>query len=88
MAKVSEDLGYEDLPLAGQSAYTLAKGIDSPRTPGGYSGRVGLYEVIDMTEEIQNLVIQRATSPQIEKLAISQGLVTMRQDGYFKVLQG
>ncbi|MEK7620753.1 MAG: GspE/PulE family protein [Patescibacteria group bacterium] len=88
VAKVSEDLGYEDLPLAGQSAYTLAKGIDSPRTPGGYSGRVGLYEVIDMTEEIQNLVIQRATSPQIEKLAISQGLVTMRQDGYFKVLQG
>ena len=88
VAKVSEDLGYEDLPLAGQSAYTLVKGIDSPRTPGGYSGRVGLYEVIDMTEEIQNLVIQRATSPQIEKLAISQGLVTMRQDGYFKVLQG
>lgn len=88
VAKVSEDLGYEDLPLAGQSAYTLAKGVDSPRTPSGYSGRVGLYEVIDMTEEIQNLVIQRATSPQIEKLAISQGLVTMRQDGYFKVLEG
>ncbi|MBI3494570.1 type II/IV secretion system protein [Candidatus Saccharibacteria bacterium] len=88
VAKVSEDLGYEDLPLAGQSAYTLVKGIDSPRTPGGYSGRVGLYEVIDMTEEIQNLVIQRATSPQIEKVAIQQGLVTMRQDGYFKVLQG
>lgn len=87
-AAVSEDLGYQDLPLAGQSAYTLAKGKDSPRTPGGYSGRVGLYEVIDMTEEIQNLVIQRATSAQIEKMAISQGLVTMRQDGYFKVLQG
>ncbi len=85
---VSTDLGYEDLPLSGQSAYTLAKGIESPRTPGGYSGRVGLYEVIDMTEEIQNLVVQRATSAQIEKLAISQGLVTMRQDGYFKVLQG
>ncbi|MDO8336360.1 MAG: GspE/PulE family protein [Candidatus Saccharibacteria bacterium] len=87
-AAVSQDLGYEDLPLATQNAYTLAKGVDSPRSPGGYSGRVGLYEVIDMTEEIQNLVIQRATSPQIEKLAISQGLVTMRQDGYFKVLQG
>lgn len=87
-AAVSEDLGYQDLPLAGQNAYTLAKGKDSSRTPGGYSGRVGLYEVIDMTEEIQNLVIQRATSAQIEKMAVSQGLVTMRQDGYFKVLQG
>ncbi|OGL34230.1 type II secretion system protein E [Candidatus Saccharibacteria bacterium RIFCSPHIGHO2_12_FULL_42_8] len=85
---VSADLGYEDLPLGGQSAYTLAKGVETPRTPGGYSGRVGLYEVIDMSEEIQNLVVQRATSAQIEKLAITQGLVTMRQDGYFKVLQG
>ncbi len=88
MPAVSADLGYEDLPLSGQSAYTLAKGVDSPRTPGGYSGRVGLYEVIDMTEEIQNLVVQRSTTAQIEKMAISQGLVTMRQDGYFKVLQG
>ncbi len=86
--KVSEDLGFEDLPLAGQKAYTLAKGKDSPRTPGGYSGRVGLYEVIDVTEEIQNLIVARATSNEIEKLAISQGLITMAQDGYLKVLQG
>lgn len=88
VASASEDLGYEGLPLAGQSAYTLAKGVDSPRTPNGYSGRVGLYEVLDMTEEIQNLVTQRATSAQIEKLAVSQGLITMRQDGYFKTLEG
>ncbi len=86
--RVSEDLGYEDLPLAGQSAYTLARGKDTKRTPGGYSGRVGLYEVIDVTEEIQNLIVERQTSAQIEKAAIGQGLVTMRQDGYFKVLQG
>jgi type IV pilus assembly protein PilB len=86
--KISEDLGSEDLPLAGQKAYTLAKGKDSPRTPGGYSGRVGLYEVIDVTEEIQSLITARATSNQIEKVAIEQGLVTMAQDGYLKVLQG
>ncbi len=86
--RVSEDLGYKDLPLAGQSAYTLAKGKDDPRTPGGYSGRVGLYEVIDVTEEIQNLIVERATSAQIEKKAVEQGLITLRQDGYLKVLQG
>jgi type IV pilus assembly protein PilB len=86
--KVCEDLGAEDLPLGGQKAYTLTKGKDSPRTPGGYSGRVGLYEVVDVTEEIQNLIIARATSNQIEKVAIEQGLVTMAQDGYLKVLQG
>ena len=86
--RVSEDLGYEDLPLAGQSAYTLARGKDTKRTPGGYSGRVGLYEAIDVTENIQNMIVQRQTSAQIEKVAISEGLVTMRQDGYFKLLQG
>lgn len=88
MQKVSEDLGYKDLPLGTQSAYTLARGKDSPRTPKGYSGRVGLYEVLDVTEEIQKLIVQRATSAEIEKVAIEQGLVTMSQDGYFKVLEG
>ncbi len=88
MQAVSEDLGYEDLPLAGQNAYTLAKGKDTPRTPGGYSGRVGLYEAIDVTEEIQNHIVSRSTSAQIEKVAIGQGTITMRQDGYFKMLQG
>lgn len=86
--RVSEDLGYKDLPLGGQNAYTLAKGKDTPRTPNGYSGRVGLYEVLDVTEQIQQLIIQRATSAEIERVAIEQGLVTMSQDGYFKALQG
>lgn len=85
---ISSDLGYQDLPLAGQSAYTLAKGKDSPRTPNGYSGRVGLYEVLDVTEEIQNLIVRRATSAEIQRVAIDQGLITMGQDGYFKALQG
>lgn len=88
VARVSEDLGYKDLPLAGQKAYTLVKGKDSPQTPGGYKGRVGLYEVMDMTEEIQNLIIQHATSAEIQRKAVEQGMVTMRQDGYLKALQG
>ncbi len=88
VALVSQDLGYKDLPLAGQSAYTLVKGIDSPQTPRGYSGRAGLYEVMDVTEEIQNLIVARATSAEIQKMAVSQGMITMRQDGYLKALQG
>jgi type IV pilus assembly protein PilB len=88
VAQVSEDMGYKDLPLAGQSAYTLVKGKDSPQTPRGYSGRAGLYEVMDVTEEIQGLITKRATSAEIQRMAIQQGMVTMRQDGYLKVLQG
>lgn len=88
VARVSEDLGYKDLPLAGQSAYTLVKGRDTPQTPRGYSGRAGLYEVMDVTEEIQNLIVARATSREIERKAVEQGMITMRQDGYLKALQG
>lgn len=88
VARVSADLGYKDLPLAGQSAYTLVKGRDTPQTPRGYSGRAGLYEVMDVTEEIQNLIVARATSREIERKAVEQGMITMRQDGYLKSLQG
>ena len=88
VARVSEDLGYKDLPLAGQSAYTLVKGKDTLQTPRGYAGRAGLYEVMDVTEDIQNLIIKRATSAEIQRKAIEQGMITMRQDGYLKALQG
>lgn len=87
-AAISQDLGYKDLPLAAQNAYTLVKGRDTPQSPRGYSGRAGLYEVMDVTEEIQNLIVKRATSAEIQRTAVAQGMVTMRQDGYLKALQG
>ena len=86
--KVSQDLGYKNLPLADQSSYTLARGIDGPLSPRGYSGRAGLYEVMDVDENIRNLIVARATSSEIQRQAQKQGMVTMRQDGYLKVLQG
>lgn len=84
----SEDLGYESLPLRGQKAYTLFKGKDSPATPGGYKGRMGVYEVFEVTDEIQDMIIKRSTSSEIQKLAQTQGMVTMREDGYLKALAG
>jgi type IV pilus assembly protein PilB len=86
--RVSADLGYKDLPLANQKAYTLVRGKDTPQTPAGYKGRVGLYEVMEVTEDIQNLIIKRATSGEIQKKAVEQGMIPMRQDGYLKALTG
>jgi type IV pilus assembly protein PilB len=88
LKKVDEDLGFENLPLRGKNAYTLTKGIDSIDTPGGYKGRLGLYEVFNITEEIQELILKRATSSEIQKVATQQGMVTMREDGYLKALAG
>ena len=86
--KVAKDLGYEALPLANQNAYTLTKGIDGPGSPGGYKGRMGIYEVFNITPEIQDLILKRATSADIQEVAIKQGMVTMREDGYLKALAG
>jgi type IV pilus assembly protein PilB len=88
VAEVSKDLGYEKLPLKGQNAYTLYKGKETPDAPGGYKGRMGLYEVFEITEEIQDLIMKRAASSEIQKVAQSQGMITMQQDGYLKALDG
>jgi len=87
-AKVSQDLGYPDLPLSTQSAYTLVKGLETPENPTGYEGRMGLYEVFEVTEAIQDLIIKHAPSSVIQKAAQAQGMITMRQDGYLKALMG
>lgn len=88
VAKVSADLGYKDLPLAGQKAYTLVRGMDTPQTPRGYKGRAGIFEVMDVNTDIQKMIVNRATSSEIQRLAVSQGMITMRQDGYLKALSG
>ena len=82
----AKDMGYKSLPLANQTAYTLAKGMDSPETPGGYRGRMGLYEVFEVSEAIQALIMKRATSTEIAKAAEAEGMVNMRADGYLKAL--
>ncbi len=88
MKKVCEDLGYESLPLADQKAYTLYKGIDSPSSPNGYTGRMGIYEAFTVSDEIQKLILERSTSNTIQQMAQTQGMITMREDGYLKALAG
>ncbi len=88
LESVSADLGYKTLPLSTQNAYTLYKGKDSSDTPGGYKGRMGLYEVFSVSEQIQELIMKRATSSEIQAAAQAQGMISMRQDGFLKALDG
>lgn len=83
-----KDLGYETLPLIGENAYTLYRGKDTSQTPGGYKGRLGLYEVIDVDDEIENMILSRSTSGEIHDKAVEKGMISMREDGYLKALQG
>jgi type IV pilus assembly protein PilB len=54
----------------------------------GYRGRMGLYEVMPVTEEIERLTVERASSDQIRVVAIEQGMLTLRDDGLEKALRG
>lgn len=54
----------------------------------GYAGRGGLFEVLEATDEIESLVIQRSASSTIKQTAIRQGMSTLRDDGWRKVLKG
>ncbi|PIP75055.1 MAG: type II secretion system protein E, partial [Candidatus Levybacteria bacterium CG22_combo_CG10-13_8_21_14_all_35_11] len=54
----------------------------------GYTGRIGIYETLTISEKIAALVLQSADSGTIEKQAIAEGMITMKQDGYLKALQG
>ena len=86
VAKAAEELGYDNLPLSGQDAYTLYKASGCSECSSGYKGRVGIYEVFTMTESIEKLLIKRATTGEIQTQAQADGMITMKQDGYLKVL--
>jgi len=54
----------------------------------GYKGRVGLYEVMTMKEEVKELVLSRSSTSEIKKEAIRLGMKTLRQSGIHKVKEG
>jgi type IV pilus assembly protein PilB len=54
----------------------------------GYKGRVGLYEVMEMTDAIRDLVLVGASSVEIRKKAIEEGMLTLRRSGIEKIKQG
>jgi len=54
----------------------------------GYRGRIALHEVMLVTEEIERLAVQRASSAEITHVAIAQGMATLRMDGWEKALIG
>ncbi len=54
----------------------------------GYHGRMGIYEVLEMTTGVRKLVMQSATTEEIEDFAKEEGMTTMVQDGFAKAVQG
>ncbi len=54
----------------------------------GYSGRIGIFEILEMTVSLAKLALKKPSEDEIRQEAHEQGMVTMKQDGILKVLQG
>jgi len=54
----------------------------------GYSGRLGIFEVLSMSSQIEELAVKKAPASDIKKAAIANGMITMTQDGLIKALKG
>jgi type II secretion system protein E len=54
----------------------------------GYRGRVGIYELMVTGDSIREMCVERVNASQIRKQALKEGMITLRQDGWRKVLQG
>lgn len=54
----------------------------------GFLGRVGIFEVLPVSDKIAKMILSHADSTDIEKQAVEEGMITMKQDGYLKALEG
>lgn len=75
--------------LKSEEKLSLAKGKGCPECNNtGYLGRIGIYEVLPVTEKIARLITENVSAADIEKTAIEEGMITLKQDGYLKVIEG
>lgn len=61
---------------------------DRPATEPEYKGRIGIFEVMPISEEIKKLILGRRPVGELEKQALVEGMMLMKQDGYIKALNG
>jgi type IV pilus assembly protein PilB len=73
----------------GKPQIYLYRGKGCDRCGGnGYSGRIGIFEVLDVTEKISKMIMEHATSDDLAKAGKANGMLTMIEDGYLKSLEG
>ena len=60
----------------------------SNENPDGYRGRIGIHEVLEVTPKIRDLVEKNATADKVQEEAMSEGMITMFEDGFIKAAEG
>ncbi|PID34920.1 MAG: type II secretion system protein GspE [candidate division SR1 bacterium] len=84
---------WDDFFVKGEVRYGTGK---DPETGGvcehcmgsGYKGRIGLYELMDYTDEIKMMIMQEKPPLEIEQYALQKGMITLERDGILKIIKG
>lgn len=84
--EVRQEISEELKKIEHPEFFVAGRGCD--QCFGGYLGRVGLYEVLIMSDKIEQAALQNQPASHIAKIAESEGMVTIRQDGIAKAAQG
>lgn len=66
----------------------IARPVGCSKCNEGYKGRIGIHELFPLTSAIRNLILKNPSQYDIEALALKEGMITLKQDGYLKVLKG
>jgi len=86
LPELAEELG---LPaLGGGQSYQFYHAVPGPENPTGFRGRTSILELLEITDPVRRLVMQHATSGELQDLAVSEGMRTMYQDGLLKCQRG
>ncbi|MCX6765143.1 MAG: GspE/PulE family protein, partial [Candidatus Nealsonbacteria bacterium] len=90
---ITEEL--EKIPEAARNEVTIPKDISIYEPVGckkcnmiGYSGRIGIFEILEMTSELAQVITKSASEAAITEEAKKQGMITMKQDGVLKAIEG
>lgn len=87
LESIGLDLTVENIKKIKNSKFYIGKGC-SLCNNSGYYGRLGIFEVLPMSEKIKEAVMKRANSNEIKSIAVNEGMTTMIEDGFKKVLDG
>jgi type IV pilus assembly protein PilB len=86
--EVKQVLGKLWLPDPNKKVvFYKGKGCDQCNNRG-LRGRIGIFEVLPITEKVARLILEHGSAGDIEKVAVEEGMITMKQDGYMKVVEG
>jgi type IV pilus assembly protein PilB len=87
--EVLRQMGFRDQVIESPDQVTLYRAVGCPRCNNtGYKGRMGIYEVMLVTEAVERLIIERKSADEIGRVARAEGMMALRQDGLERVLQG